>query len=118
MTVIDFNQYVKNKKSIAHAPFEKNEEMFRSALCFQIESLLRSNGYPSARVLYHKTMYVFILNISIWAYLKIKMAEFLGIFSWKKSILNSIKSFDTGASEIKVFRSWPTNYSIQRILNS
>jgi nicotinamide mononucleotide adenylyltransferase len=63
-------------------------------------------------------MYVFILNISIWAYLKIKMAEFMGIFSWKKSILNAIKTFDTSASEIKVFRSWPTNYSIQRILNS
>jgi hypothetical protein len=118
MNVIDINEYVKNKKSIAHAPFEKNEEMFRSALCFQIESLLRSNGFPSVRVLYHKTMYVFILNISVWAYMKIKMAELFGVFSWKESVLNTIKAFDKNASDIKIFRSWPSNFKIQRILNS
>lgn len=118
MTVIDMKEYVKNKKSIAYAPFEKDEEMLRSALCFHIETLLRNNGYPAVRVLYHKSIYVFILNISIWKFFKMGLAEFLGIFSWKKTILQTIKKYDENAQQIKVFRSWPTSYSIQKILNS
>lgn len=118
MTVIDLQEYMKNKKSIVHAPIAKNDEILRSALCFELEFLLKKGGFPEARVLYHKNMYVFILNTSFWKYFKIKFTEFFGIFAWRDSMLAAIKNIDNKAVELQIHRSWPSAKNIQNILNS
>ena len=118
MTVIDFQEYIKNKKSIVHAPMTKNSEILRSALCSELEALLRQGGFPLVRVLYHKTMYVFVLNISFWMYLKIKLMKWLRIFSWEDSMFAAIKKIDTDAGQLKMLRSWPKAKTIDEIINS
>lgn len=118
MTVIDFKEYIRNKKSLLHAPMEKNEEVVRSALCYELEQTLRKEGYPSVRVLYHKTEYVFILNINLWVFFKIRMAEFFGIFSWKDAMAASIKKIDPKISKVTMYRTWPTPKQIQSILSA
>lgn len=118
MTVIDLQEYMKNKKSIAHAPIAKNQEILRSALCLELEALLRKGGFPSIRVMYHNSMYVFILNVSFWVFLKIKLMKWLRIFSWQDAMLAAIKKIDVEATELKMFRVWPHAKSINKILNS
>lgn len=118
MTVIDLQEYMKNKKSIIHAPIAKNDEILRSALCYELEHLLRRGGFPSVRVLYHKNEYIFVLNTSFWTYFKIKLTKFLGIFSWKDAMLASIKGIDKSVEDVKIYRTWPSAKKIQSILNS
>lgn len=118
MTVIDIKEYMKNKKSIAHAPMAKNSEILRSALCMELETILRQGGFPTVRVLYHKSMYIFVLNVGLWMYLKIKLMKWLGIFSWEDSMFAAIKKIDVEAEGLKIFKSWPKAKSIQEILNS
>jgi len=118
MTVIDFKEYLKNKKSIAHAPVAKNSEIFRSALCMELEALLRQGGFPAVKVMYHKTMYVFVLNTNLWMFFKIKLMKWLKIFSWEDSMFAAIKKIDTDAEHLKMFRTWPKAKTIDQILNS
>lgn len=118
MTVIDLQEYMKNKKSIIHAPIAKNDEVLRSALCFELEYLLRRGGFPAVRVLYHKNKYIFVLNTNIWTYFKISLTKFLGIFSWKDSMLAAIKDVDKNAGDVEIYRTWPSAKNIQNILNS
>lgn len=118
MTVIDLQEYMKNKKSIVHAPIAKNKEIFRSALCFELETLLRQGGFSNIRVMYHESIYIFILNISLWMFFKIQLMKWLRIFSWKDSMFAAIKKIDPDATELKMFRSWPHAKSIYKIINS
>jgi hypothetical protein len=118
MTVIDFQDYLKNKKSIINKPFQDNKQYLRSALCSQLETLLKNGGFPSIRVLYHNSVYVFILNIGLWSFFKIKALEFLKIFSWRGAMLTSIKNVDPGATDLKMLRTWPSDKEISKILKS